>query len=53
VPDSVKLVKALLDIALFEDLDYTQVQAIIEIGERKTLNPGDGSASLVRSMNGL
>ena len=39
--DDVKLVKMLLDIALFEDLDYTQVQEIIEIGERKTMNPGD------------
>lgn len=39
--DNVKLVKMLLDIALFEDLDYTQVQAIIETGERKTMNPGD------------
>lgn len=39
--DDVKLVKMLLDIALFEDLDYTQVQEIIEIGERKMMNPGD------------
>ena len=39
--DDVMLVKSLLDIALFEDLDYTQVQAIIEIGERKTMNSGD------------
>jgi len=41
VSDDVKLVKMLLDIALFEDLDYTQVQEIIEIGERKMMNPGD------------
>jgi CRP-like cAMP-binding protein len=41
VPDNVKLVKTLLDISLFEDLDYMQVQAIIDIGERKTVNPGE------------
>lgn len=38
--DDVKLVKTLLDIPLFEDLDYTQVQAIIEAGKRETVNPG-------------
>ena len=38
--DDVKLVQKLLDIPLFEDLDYTQVQAIIEAGKRETVNPG-------------
>ena len=36
----VKLVKTLLDISLFEDLDYTQVQAIIDVGTRETVEPG-------------
>lgn len=38
--DDVKLVKTLLDIPLFEDLDYTQVQALIEVGSRQDLTPG-------------
>ena len=37
---NVKLVKTLLDISLFEDLDYTQVQAIIDVGTRETVEPG-------------
>ena len=36
----VKLVKTLLDISLFEDLDYTQVQAIIDVITRETVEPG-------------
>jgi len=40
VSDDVRLVKTLLDIPLFEDLDYTQVQAIIEVGKRETVTPG-------------
>ena len=38
--DDVKLVKTLLDIPLFEDLDYTQVQSIIEVGKRQNATPG-------------
>jgi CRP-like cAMP-binding protein len=40
VSTDVKLVKTLLDISLFEDLDYTQVQAIIDVGTRETVEPG-------------
>ena len=38
--DDVKLVKTLLDISLFEDLDYTQIQEIIDISARETVDPG-------------
>ena len=38
--DDVRLVKTLLDIPLFEDLDYTQVQGIIEVGQRESMTPG-------------
>jgi CRP-like cAMP-binding protein len=40
VSDDVRLVKTLLDIPLFEDLDYTQVQGIIEVGQRESMTPG-------------
>ena len=40
MPDDVQLVKVLLDIPLFEDLDYQQVQALIELADRKTIQPG-------------
>ena len=38
--DAVQLVKVLLDVPLFEDLDYQQIQAMLELGERKTVQPG-------------
>ncbi len=38
--EDVRLVKTLLDIPLFEDLDYTQIQAIVDIGTRETVNSG-------------
>ena len=38
--DEVRLVKTLLDISLFEDLDYIQVQELIAIGSRETVQPG-------------
>ena len=41
VSTDVKLVKTLLDISLFEDLDYTQVQAIIDVITRETVEPGE------------
>ena len=39
--DEVQLVKALLDIPLFEDLDYTQIASIIRAGEQRTVAPGE------------
>ncbi|HAA78608.1 TPA: hypothetical protein DCE37_26210 [Candidatus Latescibacteria bacterium] len=38
--DDVKLVKTLLDIPLFEDLDYTQVESIVDVGRRESVTPG-------------
>ncbi len=38
--DDVQLVKVLLDVPLFEDLDYQQIQALLDLGERKTVQPG-------------
>lgn len=39
--NEVKLVKVLLDLHLFGDLDYTQVSSIIERCEQKVLPPGE------------
>jgi len=39
--DEVRLVKILLDIPLFEDLDYTQITAIIEKGDQREVQPGE------------
>ena len=39
--DEVQLVKALLDIPLFEDLDYTQIASIIRAGEQRNVTPGE------------
>jgi CRP-like cAMP-binding protein len=40
MPDDVRLVKTLLDIPLFEDLDYTQVQEVLKISQQKAMAPG-------------
>ena len=39
--DEVQLVKVLLDIHLFEDLDYTQITSIIRAGEQRNVTPGE------------
>ena len=39
--DEVKLVKTLLDIPLFEDLDYKQVQDIMKISTHRVAEPGE------------
>lgn len=38
--EDVHLAKVLLDVPLFEDLDYQQVQTLIEIGDRQSLPRG-------------
>lgn len=39
--DEVSLVKVLLDIPLFEDLDYTQVTHILKVCRQRVLQPGE------------
>ena len=39
--DEVRLVKMLLDIPLFEDLDYTQISEIIQTGTQRIVHPGE------------
>ena len=39
--DDVRLVKVLLVVPLFEDLDYQQIQALIDLGDRRTVKPGE------------
>ena len=39
--DEVRLVKVLLDIPLFDDLDYTQISSIIGVCTRREAQPGE------------
>jgi CRP-like cAMP-binding protein len=36
-----QLFKVLLDLPLFEDLDYQQIEALIALGDRRTIQPGE------------